>query len=105
MTSLLSLARRLEVGDSVVWVGEYALPHAGNKAHPKTVTRIDQREDWIRVYGEGIQGGQHYFQVDHEEESEAIFLDPETGEESNGRVVLARLVTAEGPVAIENEVD
>jgi hypothetical protein len=89
MGSLYSLAQRLQVGDKLQLKGERS---DVTRQKPKQVTRVDCRPDEVRVEAEGPEGGQYAFTVDSDDNSKAIFIDPETGEEPQGSVELARLV-------------
>jgi hypothetical protein len=79
--SLLELTKSLDVGDKVLWIGEYSIDGAGKKSAPNTVSAIHYDEDMIKVEGAGIEGGEYYYEVYRDGESRAYFLDPSKADE------------------------
>jgi hypothetical protein len=98
MPSLQVLTERLEVGDTVAWIGERA--NVGETVYPKTVTKIMRDSDTLRVDGEGVRGGTYYYLVDDAGEGEAFFVSP-AQEKPMGPVVFAERTNSTDPVAVK----
>lgn len=91
-TPLYQLAKQTEVGDKIRWKGEKT---DVKKPRPRTITSVHYGSESITVEADGPQGGQYGFRVNEEGESEAWFLDTDSGRRSQGPIDKAELVEKE----------
>jgi hypothetical protein len=102
MPSLRSLTTRAEVGYYYAWVAESALSGKGESTVPKTVTEIERRGDTIRVYADGANSAEHYYDVEPDGSSTAYYVNRRTGEHKEmGPLVFGELTDSKRLVEIK----
>ncbi len=89
MTSLYSMAKRIEVGDKIILK---AVKSKVQNQTPKTVELVSKQKDEVRVEVKGPQGGKFAFEVDSDENHKVIHLHNDGYEEDRGPVDTARIV-------------
>lgn len=83
------MVQRVRVGDTVQVVSESA---DIERQMPKTVTRIDETRERIRVEFEGPEQGEYAVWVEPDGSNQAVYVHPDSGDQPQGEVEVLRLV-------------
>jgi hypothetical protein len=95
MPNLYELTKKLWVGDKLAWVAEKSVTDV-ERVHTKKITNIEHEGETIKVVAEGTRGGEYYYIVEPDGQSEAFFVNPSKQNPTpRGSVAFAELTDSE----------